>query len=74
MKYFDIGYMQEKHAEKFKQALDGKSFMKFQVETGISPAGMSVVLSTAYEVPEGSAPCDDIEILTLALYCMATAE
>ena len=74
MKYFDIGYMQEKHAEKIKKALDGKSFMNFFVETGITPAGTAVQISTDYQVPEGSIPYSDLEVLELALYCMAIAE
>ena len=73
METFELGYMQEKHAAKIKEALDGKTFMNFRIETGVSPYGTSVVLSTDNPTPFDSVPYTDREILEFALYCMATA-
>jgi hypothetical protein len=67
MKSFDLGYMQDKDALKVLRALDGKTFMNFQVQTGIGPGGTHVDIVTDYEET-------DAEILTLALHVMATTK
>ena len=65
-KYYNLGYMQAKDALKVIRALDGKTFMNFQVQTGIGPGGTHVDIVTDYEE-------SDAAILTFALHVMATS-
>ncbi len=67
MKTYDLGYMNEKAANRIFTALDGKSFMNFRVSRGISPGGINVELSTDYPADGNS----DVEILTFALHIVA---
>ena len=65
----DLGIMSEGAAKTIRHALDGTSYMRFQVSLSETPGGTAVVLQTDYD--DGVA-----EILTFALFCVAesTAE
>ena len=69
MKTFDIGYFTiEENAKKFRRLLEGKTYMNFHVDLGISPSGYHVTLSTDYDTAEDAT---DEEILTMALYVLS---
>ena len=65
MKTFDLGFFTvEENAKRFRRLLDGKTYMNFKVDFGISPSGMHVTLSTDYDA-------SDEEILTFALFALS---
>ena len=63
MKTFDIGTMSEANAKKAVKALQGKTYMNFQVDWGIGPGGCPVSISTPVDYP-------DEEILTMAIHVL----
>jgi hypothetical protein len=66
MKTFSLGYMNEKNALKIVKALQGKTYMNFQVHREIPKDGHYVEIRTDYDA-------SDIDILTLALSILAAA-
>ena len=53
MTTFDLGFIStNEQAKKIKDAVDGKTYMNFRVDCGISPSGPNVTISTDYDDSE----------------------
>jgi hypothetical protein len=61
-----LGFMSEQAAERVRDALEGKTFMNFEVTCAVAPGGPLVSISTEYDE-------SPVEILAFAMNVMAGA-
>lgn len=62
----EIAQMDEKRANRIKEKINGKTYMKFEVCDAPMPGGRFVSISTSYEAPKD-------EIVSMLLYVLATS-
>jgi hypothetical protein len=64
-KEFDLGYLDDVATQRVYDALNRRTYMKFEVSHGCGPSGNRVYFGTQYDASR-------IEIMEFAMHCLAS--